>query len=60
VPPESPEALARAIREVLDDAALAARLAAGARAVAAHFAWPVIAARHVAHYRELVGPTADG
>ena len=56
VPAEDAAALAAALAEVLDDPALAARLGAGGRAVAEAFAWPAIAARHVALYRELMLP----
>ncbi len=45
VPPEDPAALAAAIRRVLEDPALRARLAAGARALAERFAWERIAAQ---------------
>jgi len=47
------EALARAVGAVVDDKGLAARLSSGARAVAAHFGWDAIAARHVGLYREV-------
>lgn len=45
VPPEDPQALASALREVLVDAALRARLEAGARALARAFTWDRIAAQ---------------
>lgn len=51
------QALAEAGGAVLDDSALAARLSEGARAVAAHFGWDAIAARHVALYRAVGGGT---
>ncbi|MEB3197914.1 MAG: glycosyltransferase family 4 protein, partial [Candidatus Sericytochromatia bacterium] len=39
VPPDDPAAWSRALRQLLDDAALRARLGAGARAIAAHWDW---------------------
>ncbi len=45
VPLEDPAALAAAIRRVLEDPALRARLMAGARALAERFAWERIAAQ---------------
>jgi glycosyltransferase involved in cell wall biosynthesis len=43
VEPESPPALANAIRRALDDERLRQRLAEGGRAVAAEHSWPEIA-----------------
>lgn len=54
VPPGEPGPLVAAATEILTDPALAGRLAAGARALAAQFAWPGIAARHLTLYRELI------
>jgi glycosyltransferase involved in cell wall biosynthesis len=55
VPPEDPPALASAIRELLDDHAERARLAARARAAAAgSHSWDSIAARTLALYKELL------
>lgn len=54
VPPGDTAALADAVRAVLDDPALAARLSAGARAVAVHFGWNAIAAAHLALYGAVV------
>ncbi len=45
VPPEDPAALATAIRRILEDPALRARLMAGARALAERFTWERIAAQ---------------
>jgi glycosyltransferase involved in cell wall biosynthesis len=46
-------ALADGIRRVLDDGALAARIAGEGRALAARRAWPDIAARHLALLTEV-------
>jgi glycosyltransferase involved in cell wall biosynthesis len=53
VPPDDPAALAAAACRILTDGSLAARLRAGARAYAAHFAWPSIARQHLALYASL-------
>ena len=54
VPPGDPVALADAIRRVLDDPDLAARLGRAGRAhVEANFSWPAITDRLVALYRRL-------
>ena len=53
VPPDDPAALAAGIARLLGDAALRARLATGASALAPAFAWPTIARRHAALYRTL-------
>jgi len=60
VPAGDPAALAAAVAGVLDDPALARRLEAGARAVARHFAWDAIAARHEALYREVLADRSAG
>lgn len=52
--PGDTAALADAVRAVLDDPALADRLSAGARAVAACFGWDAIAAAHLTLYRAVV------
>jgi glycosyltransferase involved in cell wall biosynthesis len=57
VPPGDPAALANAVGAIAEDPALAARLSTGARAVAAHFTWPAIAARHIALYRAVLAET---
>lgn len=54
VPPDDAAALAAAVARAGDDPALRARLAAGARALAASFGWEAIAARHLALYDELL------
>jgi glycosyltransferase involved in cell wall biosynthesis len=54
VPPRRPAALAAALRSVLDDPELAARLGrAGARRVAARYGWPTVAARTAAAYAQV-------
>jgi 1,2-diacylglycerol 3-alpha-glucosyltransferase len=58
--PEDPAAFASAVAEVLDDAGLAAKLAAGGRDVARRFAAPVLAARLVGIYRRLLDAGAHG
>ncbi len=54
VPPADDDALAAALRRVLETPNLAATLGAGARKLAEHFAWPKIAQRHVALYEEVL------
>jgi glycosyltransferase involved in cell wall biosynthesis len=56
VPPRDAGALARAIERLAADAALRARLAGGAKALAAQFSWDEIAARHEQLYRRLARP----
>lgn len=58
VPPGDERALANGLMALADDAALRARLAAGARALAATFAWETIAGRHVALYERLLAGRA--
>ncbi|MGI8855764.1 MAG: glycosyltransferase [Thermomicrobiales bacterium] len=53
VPPDDSDALAEAVRRVIDDSALAARLRAGAAAYAARFSWSAIAAQTLAVYAAL-------
>jgi len=53
VPPEDEVALSAAIQELGDSPALRARLGAGARSLAASFAWPDIAQRTVEFYHGL-------
>ena len=53
--PEDSSAFAAAVTEILEDAGLAAKLAAGGREVARRFAAPVLAARLVGIYRRLLG-----
>lgn len=56
VPPGDEEALAAAIRELLDDPAARSELAdAAARAAAGPYSWDAVARRTLALYRELVG-----
>jgi glycosyltransferase involved in cell wall biosynthesis/acetyltransferase-like isoleucine patch superfamily enzyme len=54
VPPRDTAALADALRQVLSDPALAARLAEDGRAKAAARSWPRIAALHAQMYAEVV------
>ncbi|MFN8423889.1 MAG: glycosyltransferase family 4 protein [Anaerolineae bacterium] len=54
VAPGDARALADAVRGVLDDPILAARLRAGARDVAARFGWDAIAAEHLRLYRDVI------
>ena len=55
VPPDDGAALAGAVRRILDDGALAARLRHGAAEYAAEFAWSAIAAQTLAFYAALGG-----
>jgi glycosyltransferase involved in cell wall biosynthesis len=55
VPPGDPDALARALSEILDDVTLRAHLSDGARDLARSFAWDAIARRHAGLYQALVG-----
>jgi phosphatidylinositol alpha-mannosyltransferase len=55
VPPGDPGSLARAIREVLSDPALAARLGAAGRRRAGGYAWSEVLPRIEAIYRRVVG-----
>jgi polysaccharide biosynthesis protein PslF len=54
VPPGDAAALAAALARLADDLALRQRLSAGARALAARFMWPEIAAQHEALYDGLI------
>ncbi|WP_433266409.1 glycosyltransferase [Micromonospora vinacea] len=54
VPHQNPAALAKAIRRVLIEPGLAARLAGRVRPLAAHLRWPAVAARYIALADELV------
>ncbi len=54
VPSEDPRALAEALRALAEDAALRARLGAGARALAQQFTWERIAARTAAFFQTLL------
>lgn len=52
---DDPAELAAAMRRLGNDPALADRMGSNARAWSVDFAWPAVAERHVALYRELVG-----
>ena len=52
VPPDQPDVLARTIARLLDDDGERAQLAEGARRASRFFAWPSIAERALAIYRE--------
>jgi len=56
VPPSDADALAAALRRVLDDPALAERLAGAGRTRAEGFSWDVVATRLEEAYREIVTP----
>ena len=60
VPPADPEALARALATVLDDAAVAARLRAAGPARAATFTWERSIDAHLDAYRRAVDNRAAG
>jgi glycosyltransferase involved in cell wall biosynthesis len=58
VPPADPEALAQAIRTVMDDADLAAQLGAAGRArVMERYTWESVARQTVQWYRDFLGET---
>jgi phosphatidylinositol alpha-mannosyltransferase len=59
VPPGDDDALADAVARVLDDQALARRLAAAGRARARAFSWDTVTTRIEEAYYELLGATAD-
>jgi glycosyltransferase involved in cell wall biosynthesis len=50
VPPDNPGAAANAVRRIVDDPALAARLRQNARAVSERFSWQTIARQHLEFY----------
>jgi glycosyltransferase involved in cell wall biosynthesis len=61
VPPEDPEALARALRELIDDDAARERLGAGALAAAeGAYSWERIGERTMDLYRRLLGGEPAG
>lgn len=59
VPPSSPQALADAMKLVVEDSALRASLASGARAAAARYSWPTVVASYEAVYRDLLAARRD-
>jgi 2-deoxystreptamine N-acetyl-D-glucosaminyltransferase/2-deoxystreptamine glucosyltransferase len=60
VPPGDASALGVALDRLVADPALREQLAAGARAKAADFSWPVIAARLVAVYEAAIAAQRQG
>ena len=58
VPPDDADALAAALLRLADDPDLRARLAEGARGVAARIAWPALAAETIGVYRSVFGDDA--
>jgi glycosyltransferase involved in cell wall biosynthesis len=58
VEPEQPAALAAALNELLQNPAMAAGWGAASRLLADDYAWPAIAARHIALYQELAARKA--
>lgn len=60
VPPEDPDALARAIERILEDPELAARMgAAGRQRALAAFTWPMVVGRMVEGLRSIAPPPPD-
>ncbi len=59
VPPGDVDALAAALDRVVADDVLRARLAAGARARSAEYAWPALSARVAAVYDRVLGVAVD-
>jgi glycosyltransferase involved in cell wall biosynthesis len=55
IPPDSPSAVARAIRELVGDPVLRERLQVGAKQLAERFTWDRIAAQTADFYREIIG-----
>jgi glycogen(starch) synthase len=53
VPPQNPELLAAAVRTILDDPALAARLSAAGCHRAARYGWPALQDKVLAVYEKL-------
>jgi len=53
--PDDAAAWAKAMRELLTDSALRKRLGQGAKKISTGFAWPLLAARQLAFYREVAG-----
>jgi glycosyltransferase involved in cell wall biosynthesis len=60
VPPGDPAALAQAIADLAASPEVRQRLAAGARALAATFAWEGIAKRHLEVYKKLLAAKTAG
>jgi glycosyltransferase involved in cell wall biosynthesis len=60
VPPDDPAALAQAIAELIASPEARQRLAAGARTLAAAFAWEGIAKRHLEVYQKLLAARTTG
>jgi glycosyltransferase-like protein len=60
VPPDDPEALARALVRVVTDRVLAATLREGGLATARRFDWRSSAERHLGLYRQLIARTWPG
>jgi glycosyltransferase involved in cell wall biosynthesis len=60
VPPADPAALATAATDIMTDPALAARLAAGARALSEQFTWSALAAQHTALFAACLAQRSGG
>jgi glycosyltransferase involved in cell wall biosynthesis len=60
VPPDDPAALAQAITELIASPEARQRLAAGARTLAAAFAWESIAKQHLEVYQALLAARTTG
>lgn len=58
VPPRDPEAMAAALLRLLDDPALAGRLARAGLDVARRYSWSAVAPMLAGHYRSMLGPPA--
>jgi glycosyltransferase involved in cell wall biosynthesis len=55
VPERDPEAIARAVKDILGDPVIRARLSEGARAAAAHLNWEIEETKLVGAYADLLG-----
>ena len=59
VPVRSPDALAAALRRIVDEPGLRERLSAAGRATAARYGWPAVCEAYTGLYRELIDRAAS-
>ena len=60
VPPTDAVALAGAVTDIMTNPALAARLAAGARALSEQYTWPALAAQHISLFNACLAQRSGG